>query len=127
MLTHDELVLRFDSIIQSVLDYGATVFMNCGVCLNARMLRLCKRAFRIIHNFDVKICDKCNILDIEHRRISLALKLYKTAIFSDNHVLHHLLPPFSCRSNRLILPHCRTARRAESFVFYCSQLYNEGL
>lgn len=127
LLTHDELVLVFSSIIQSVLDYGAVVFMNCGVCLNAKLLSVCKRAFRIIHGFDVKQCNKCNILDIENRRMSLALKFFRVVLFSDKHVLHDLLPSFSCRSKRLILPHCRTSRRAKSFLFLCSQMYNESL
>ena len=84
----------------------------------------CKRAFRIIHGYDVRSCPNCNMLDIEDRRKKLSLKLFKTALFSDNHVLHDILPPFSCRSNRLVLPFVRTSRRINSFVCNCAMMYN---
>ena len=127
VLSHDELVLVFCSIIQSVLDYCSPVFLNCGSGLNTQLLRVCKRGFRIIHGYGISECNKCNLLNIVDRRNLLALKLFKTALSSVDHVLYDVLPSFSHRSNRLILPFVRTTRRAESFVFRCSYLYNNEL
>ena len=127
LLPHDQLVSVFIAIILSVMDYASPVFLNCGSCLNSKLLSMCKRAFRIIHGFDVRRCDRCNIFDIEKRRKFLALKLFRNALFSVDHILHNLLPHFSCRSNRLILPHVRTTRRVESFIFTCASLYNDSL
>ena len=127
LLSHDELIIVFNSIAQSVIDYASPVFMNCSKNLNDKLLTICKRAFRIIHGYDVRQCDACDLFDIVNRRNFLALKLFKIALFSEEHVLHDILPSFSCRSERLVLPYVRTTRRVESFVFHCSYLYNESL
>ena len=124
VMSHSNLVLVFNAIILSVIDYACPVFLNCGTRLNSKLARICKRAFRIIHGYDVRSCPNCNMLDIEDRRKKLSLKLFKTALFSDNHVLHDILPPFSCRSNRLVLPFVRTSRRINSFVCNCAMMYN---
>ena len=100
----------------SVLDYASPVFFNCGKCLNKKLYSFCKRTFRIIHGRNVVNCDKCSF-DIIERRKLLALSLFKTALFSRNHVLRELLPCISARSDRLVLPHVRTTRRVESFIF----------
>ena len=127
LLPHDQLVSVFNAIFLSVLDYASPVFLNCGSSLNSKLLRICKRAFRIIHGFETRQCELCDIFNIDNRRKMLALKLFKNALLSVDHVLHDLLPQFSCRSNRLILPHVRTKRRVESFIFSCAYLYNEDL
>jgi hypothetical protein len=127
VLDHDMLVTVFNSIIQSVMDYASPVFLNCTDSLNKKFLSICKRAFRVIHGFDVRECDKCNILDIVQRRKLLALRLFKSALFFEHHALHDIIPPFSHRSRRIILPHVKASRRLESFVFRCSVWYNESL
>ena len=126
VMSHDKLVLVFNAIILSVIDYACPVFLNCGICLSSKLVAICKRAFRIIHGYDVRSCPNCNMLDIEDRRKQLSLKLFKTALFSCDHVLHDILPPFSCRSNRLVLPFVRTTRRLNSFVCSCALMYNHN-
>lgn len=108
----------------SLLDYASPVFFNCGKSLDRKLHSFCKRAFRIIHGRDVAHCDKCNF-DIFERRKLLAMNLFRTALFFPDHVLHDLLPPVSARSNRLVLPHARTTRRVQSFIFSCALKYNE--
>jgi hypothetical protein len=127
LLPHDQLVSVFNAIILSVMDYGSHVFLNCGSGLNSKLLSVCKRAFRIIHGFHVTRCDRCNFFELDKRRKFLALKLFRNALNSADHVLHNLLPHFSCRSNRIILPHVRTKRRLGSFISTCSLMYNENL
>lgn len=127
LLNHDELVIVFYALIQSIFDYASPVFLNAHAYLDLRIVSLCKRAFRIIHGYDVKACNQCNILDVHKRRQCLAMKLFECALHSSTHVLHNLLPAFSHRSNRLILPHARTKRKTEGFVFSCSKLYNDRL
>jgi len=124
VMSHDNLVLVFNAIILSVIDYACPVFLNCSTRLNLKLLRVCKRAFRIIHGYDVSTCPHCNMLDIENRRNELSMRIFKTALFSDHHILHDILPSFSCRSNRLVLPFARTTRRINSFVLRCSIMYN---
>ena len=127
LLNHDELVVVFYALIQSVLDYASSLFLNTQVYLNSKFVSLCKRAFRIIHGHAVYTCNTCNILDVQSRRQLLAMKLFNDALSSSAHVLHNLLPRVSNRSNRLILPHARTKRKIDGFVFTCSKLYNENL
>ena len=126
-MSHDQLVLTFKALIQPLFDYASAVVLNSSNCLNLKLMSLCKRAFRIVHGFNVKTCSHCNFFDIYERRKSLAMKLFMQALFSPNHVLHELLPRFSCRSKRLILPFVRTTRTAESFVIACSIVFNDEL
>jgi hypothetical protein len=127
IFSHDKLILVFNAIILSVIDYASPVFLNCGVGLNSKLLAICKRAFRVIHGYDVSECKECHMSDILNRRKTLAMKLFKTALFDKDHILHDLLPQVSRRSHRLTLPHVRTTRRMESFILHCAILYNETL
>ena len=127
LMSHDQLVLTFKALIQPLFEYASPVFLNASNNLNLKLMSLCKRAFRIVHGYNVKSCENCNFFDFYERRTSLAMNLFVKALFSPNHVLHELLPRFSRRSNRLILPFTRTKRQAESFVIACSILFNDGL
>ena len=127
ILTHDQPVIVYNSIVRSLLDYASPVFLNPGSVQNARLLRVCKRAFRIIHGFDSRDCDKCSFFDLHKRRQDLALRLFKSALSNSDHILHSLLPRTSHRSKRLILPQVTTSRRLNGFVFSCASLYNDQL
>ena len=123
-MSHAQLIVVFYALIQSSFDYSCPLFMNAGVTLDSRLISLCKRAFHIIHGRDVRICNECNLMDVTNRRRFFSLKLFNSALSSPHHLLHDLLPPFSHRSRRLILPPVRTSRRLESFVMACSLLFN---
>ena len=126
VFSHDQLVVVFNAIIQSLMDYASPVFLNPGHGLEAKFRSLCKRAFRIIHGADVSDCESCDILSFEARRKMLSLKLFREILVSPNHILKNLIPQRSFRSQRLILPFVRTSRRADGFFFSCSRFYNES-
>ena len=124
LLPHDKLITVFSALIQSLLDYASPVFLNPGSVLDAKLLALCKRAFRIIHDKDVVSCHDCNILDFQSRRQSLASKLFVDILSRPDHILHSHLPCISHRSRRLILPYVRTKRRSDGFMFSCSVMHH---
>jgi hypothetical protein len=124
LFSHDQLVCVFNSIIRSVLEYASPVFLNPGSGFDRKLLSLCKRAFRIVHGSDARDCDKCSMLEVCDRRKTLSIRLFRKVLCDPNNVLHHLLPPPSHRSERLILPHVKTRRRMNGFVFSSSLLYN---
>ena len=124
MLTHDELVEIFNMIFRSVIEYACQVFVNPGRTLDARLLRLCKRAFKLIHGQEVSVCNGCDMMNIGYRRQILAMRLFNCARKDPKHILHKLIPDVSQHSDRLILPHVRTSRRLNGFFLYCSMLYN---
>lgn len=127
VLTHDQLIVVYNSIVRSLLDYASPVYLNPGSVQDNRSERVCKRAFKIIHGFDVRDCDKCDFFNLHKRRQELALRLLRKALINPNHVLHHLLPKTSHRSQRLILPHVTSSRRLNGFVIASALLYNSSL
>lgn len=127
ILSHDELVLVFNAVIRSLMEYASPVFLNPGIVLDHSFLSLCKRAFRIIHGTNVKICESCNMLNLVDRRKALSLKLFKQVIDSHDHVLRKFVPRKSAHSNRLILPTAKSKRRTDGFFFAASKLYNGSL
>ena len=124
-LSHDEMVMVFNAIFRSIMDYACQVFLKPGKSLDNRLIRVCQRAFNIFHCD--KVCDKCNLCTVVERRFMLSMRLFKNAKDDDHHVLHALLPRESERSSRLILPHVRTSRRLDGFVCSCSTIYNQSL
>jgi hypothetical protein len=127
VLTHDQLIIVYNSIVRSLLDYASPVFLNPGCVQNARLEKICKRAFKIIHGLDVRNCVKCSFLELHQRRRDLALRLFRKALNDSNHVLHSILPKTSHRSRRLLLPHVTSSRRLNGFVISCTMLHNESL
>lgn len=127
LLNHDELLAVFNAIIRSLMDYASPVFLNAGSVLNNNLLSICKRAFYIIHGYKVRDCEFCDMFNIKNRREHLALKLFNQALTEPDHSLNRLLPQKSAISNRLILPHVRTARMVNSFIFSCSILFNQNV
>ena len=126
LLSHDRLVMVFHATILSLLDYASPVFLNAGSTLDSSFVSLCKRAFRIIHG-PHRHCDKCNFLDIYKRRLTLSMKLFNDAMMSESHVLHNLVPSFSVRSKRIVIPSVRTTRRVKGFFFSCSLEHNRNV
>ena len=92
-----------------------------------RLLRFCKRAFYIIHGENVRHCELCDVTAIVERRRINAMKLFNEIKSNPHHVLYNLLPLTSSRSNRFILPHAKTMRKVNCFIFSCSVQYNDIL
>ena len=123
LLSHDELVLVFNSCIRSILEYASPVFVNPGSTLTNKLNRICKRAFRIIHG-ESPSCELCDMFNLSDRRNMATLRLFLSALHDPNHVINSLIPKLSDRSSRVILPGIRTTRRANGFVFSGALLYN---
>jgi len=126
LMCHNDLVLVYNCIIRSVMDYASPVYINPGVSCGKRLRRLCKRAYRIIHGQDDS-CNLCDMLNMTVRRELLSMRLFQKAKDDTHHILHRLLPHTSNRSDRLILPTVRTTRRMQGFVFACAMCHNEKL
>jgi hypothetical protein len=127
LMSHDQLVFVFNQTIRAVFEYASPVFLNPGSSFDAKLFLLCKRAFRIIHGKDVASCDKCRMFDFIDRRKALSMRIFLNAIRDHNHAIHHLMPSFSKRSSRIILPPVNSDRRAKGFVFSCSEMYNKNI
>lgn len=126
LFPHDNLVAVFNAIIRSVIDYSSAVFVNPGKVLDSRLVRLCIRAYKIIHG-TLKNCQYCNMTDVIQRRHMLAMSLFVKVLNDHNHLLYPLIPKVSERSNRIILPHVKTIRKVNAFFFFCSMMYNDSL
>lgn len=126
ILGHDQLILVFNCIVRSLIEYGSAVFINPGSVLNNKLEILCKRAFRIIHGLKIRSCDKCEMLNVGERRKMLAMRLFRQVVNDSKHVLHRLLPPQSERSKRFILPQVKTDRRLRGFVLSCAMMHNDS-
>ena len=122
LLSHDQLVSVFNAIIRSVMDYASPVFLNPGKCSDQRLLRICKRAFYIIHGRKSKYCKDCNMFNVTERRQLLSVRLFDVIKNDKLHILHDLVPKASVRSQRLILPHVQHSRRINDFFFFCALL-----
>ena len=123
LLSHDQLVTVFNAIFRSVIDYSSQVFLNPGKSLDVKLIRVCRRAFYIVHGENS--CNLCNMLDVTKRRQELAMRLFNEARMDCHHVLHDIVPETSARSNRIILPYVRTTRRLNAFFFSCSVSHND--
>ena len=114
----------FIATFRSLIDYVSPVFVDAGK--GKRLIRLCERAFRIIHGSDEE-CNKCTMTDVPEKRRNLLMRLFNKARNDSNNLLNRLLPPTSRRSNRIILPTARTSRRVNAFIISCSVFYNNRL
>lgn len=125
LLSHDEMVMVFNAAFRSITDYACQVFLNPGKMLDSRLIRLCRRAFKIFHSD--KVCNYCDLCNVVERRFLLSMRLFNAIKEDRDHILYALLPPVSERSKRLILPHVNTSRRVDGFIFSCASLYNQSL
>ena len=110
VLTTDESKLLFQSMIQSVVEYGAPVFFRMPAALKNKLQTLYKRGHRITCGAN---CD-CDI-EVTRRFDSLSYSLFLKAHNNTNHVLNCILPNFNTNSKRFILNPNRTNRTANSF------------
>ena len=112
-------------MIRTILEYASPEFLYPGSGFHAKILSMCKRAFRIVHGGGVRSCNECDMFNFVERRKSFSMRLFSEALLDSNHVIHNLIPERSIRSCRIILPSIRTERRANGFIFGCFILHNE--
>ena len=119
-LSKSSMLLLYFSLIRSVMEYCAPLFISLSV-------RDCNRLDRIQRRFHRLICgEECNkvcLTNLSKRRVDLSLK-FLNRIMSPSHVLHALLPPMS-NSGRFLLPRRKTIRRSKTFMLSACSLYND--
>lgn len=118
--TKQELVKVFNATIRSKLEYNSPVFVGLSNKNSEMIEKIRKRCHRIICNFECT----CDILpSLCSRRESLSLKTFKRML-CPSHLLFDLTPFFLPSMKRLSLPLTRTKRRSNSFIPYCSSMFN---
>jgi len=119
-----ELLIVYNGLIGSLLDYAAPIFMNATI-KNDDLLNSCvKRAHKIICGPNCKM--NC-IPDIASRRLTLSMNYFLKIINNENHILRPFLPPRSNRSTRLIIPYCSLQKFRDSFSIKCAIQYNSDV
>jgi hypothetical protein len=112
ILTKNDLKNVYQSLIRSLIEYCAPVFIGLSIH-NCELLRkLQNRAHRIICNADCK----CQIFeDLSSRRKASAVSFLRKIEKFPDHPLHSLRPCKSSRSGRYLQPLATTSRRRNSF------------
>ena len=106
--------------VLSVLEYNSPLFVGLNTRNQQRMERIAKRCHRIICG---ESCHCGAFQNINQRRQNQAMKVFSKMMNPDN-ISHSLLPPPLPRTGHLFIEHCTTNRRANSFVPFCSLLWN---
>ena len=121
--TQKDLIQVYQNYILSVIEYNSPLFVGLGSRNEQRLERLAKRCHRIIcgQNCQCEAFEK-----VKDRRRSQAMKEF-TKMMNSKHICHSLLTHQLPRTKHLFIEHTRTNRRANSFVPFCSVLWNTGL
>lgn len=123
----DNLILVYNAIVRSTLEYASPSFGELPSNLNDRLEKVQKRCHRLICGFG--FYEKCECDRFERlscRRERATLKLFKQATH-DTHILNSIIPTRSNRSNRFIQPPTSTTRLRSSFVPHATYLSNRFL
>ena len=109
------------STIRSILEYCAPLFAGMSESDSSRIVRLQKRFHKLLCG---PLCTKNCLPSLTSRRESQVLSFFQKMKNSD-HILNFLFPRTS-NHGRVILPFCRTSRRARSFLHKASLLFNQN-
>jgi len=130
-LTKQQLWNIYNSLIRSILEYAAPIFIALPSYLCDRLEKLQNRAHNIICGYTLndnyhreRNCDGV-VKTLKDRRIELSLKLFKSVINNELHPLAKL--DILVRNDRgtLILPHIRTKKYRDTFFNACTILIND--
>ena len=123
ILSKQQLAQIYNTVILGALEYNSPLLVGINNKNNEKLERIGRRCHRIICGSD---CD-CDLFEnLRERRIRQALKKFKKMTNPD-HILHHLLPRRLPRTNHFAIPFMTTQRRVNSFIPYCSILFNNSL
>ena len=120
-LAKKEMILVFNSISRSLLEYCAPLFLGLSAKNENKMERIQLRFHRMICG---KSCSQACIQPLKERRRMLSLK-FLNKIIKLGHVLHPLLPPMSPAGRFLLTPR-RTTKRCMSYFPMVCELYNQN-
>ena len=112
------------SLLNSSLDYAAPLFLNATSKNHDNIERYIRRAHKII--CDATCANEC-IPNLLKRKRQRSLAWFTNIVKDPEHLLFHLLPIKSSRSNRLILPTSTSDKRFKSFEIACAIDYNKHL
>jgi hypothetical protein len=115
-LTKAELWNIYYSLIRSILEYVAPMFVTLNKSISDDLEILQRRVHRIICGSSSK-CPDCNVVNLLDRRAHLSTRMYSKIIKDKKHVLYKHIPKTGFR-NRSIIPHFRTTKRSNSFFMY---------
>ena len=120
----DNLILVYNAIVRSILEYASPSFGNLPSNLNEKLERVQKRCHRLICGFGWNEKCECGRFEsLSHRRKRATIKLFKQAA-QNNHILNSIIPKRSVRSNRHLQPPSSTTRFRSSFVPHATYLSN---
>ena len=120
VLPPDSLIMIFNSIVRSILEYCSPLFVGLSLENSKRLERVQRRFHRFLCGKD---CEQHFFVTLSQRREKAALKLFDQAMSSD-HILHPLVPSVS-RSGRVCVPSVIHERRLRSFFVKASFLFNQ--
>jgi len=117
-----DLKILYNSVIESILLYGSSLYPKLPLHLNARLNAVYKRCHRIICE------EKCNcILSPEKRREEQAIKLFFKAANDTEHPLNDIIPRKLKFSGKFRQPIALSERRRQSFVPAVTSIINNRM
>ena len=121
-LSKDQMTLVFNSLVRSLIEYCAPLFLGLSSRNSSKLDRLQKRYHQLICG---KSCAGSCLQSLGERRELLSLRFLDN-VMKPNHILHSLLPHIS-NSGRFCLPSRRTTKRSLSFFPLICEIYNHSL
>ena len=114
-----QLKIVYSSLVLSVFDYCAPLFVGLPCCESDRLDRVQRRFHRLLCGKD---CTSDCLISLRKRRETLTLSFFQK-VSSPQHILHKFLP-IKSSSGRYILPFRNTKRRSNSFFLFAAELFN---
>ena len=118
-LTKELLILVYNSMLRSVLEYCNPLFLGISSTDKSRLDKIQRRFHRLLCG---PCCNEECLEALSDRRRTMSLKFLEK-IKDKHHILHHLLPHIS-NTGRYLLPCRRTNRRSNSFILMACELSN---
>lgn len=119
-LNKSELKCIYHGLIKSIVDYCSSLFVVLPDLEENKLERIQKRFHYLLCGPD---CRQQCLPSLRESRKDRAMKFF-SYIQQPEHVLHHLMLPKS-NNGRYVLPAMNTNKRTNSFIPYCSVMYNE--
>jgi hypothetical protein len=118
-LSHRELVLVYNALVRSIMEYCAPLFLGLTAEDSQRLKTVQNRFHKLMCGKD---CRENCLEDLDFRRRQLSLRLLNK-IRSHAHILNTILPK-ATPSGRFILPYRRTTRRSKSYIPMICEIAN---
>ena len=130
LLPADELHLIYTSLIRSILEYVSPVFVGLNKKLSERLLKVDKRAHRIMAGSHPNSPDKscnCDSAILSNRRLALSESLFRYIESSNTHILSSSLPLKLPNSGQYSVPFASGNRYFSSFFPFMARYLNSKM